>query len=169
MNVRMLITAAIAVVLYVALFEEAVQFFAAEIAGAGDASLALRKFYLIADLEFSPGFSPLASIIILAAPVISEIVIIESGLVIIKKIPMNALRHTVIITVLLLSGYLLIYIFYSGFSVILNFNQQNDFVRIADLAEGSENSRIIFIIFAIVIIAVYLNSVIKRILNYINL
>jgi hypothetical protein len=81
----------------------------------------------------------------------------------------GAYRHLLIAFLIVLSGYLLLDVFYGAFSIILKFNPDNDWVQIAAFLGLKETAGMLFIFMIIIFTAGYLNLLLKRILHYINI
>jgi len=108
------------------------------------------------------------AVLIYLIPFILNISVITSALQMMRKLPVGAKRHTIIIFSLFIIGYIIIDLFYGAFSIVLNFNRENDWFMIPQSLGLSGTGSAIFIFFVIILSMGYLNLLLKNILQYIN-
>lgn len=156
---------------FVSLFflKELFQYFFAFVLGTENlaVSFTITSFNTYFEPAVSTGFYEY--MLLYFSPLIFVVLISETAVTLLKKFPLGPVRHNLLIFTLIHLGYLIIYIFYSGFVLILNFNSTNELWVLANHLGFGEIKRIIFAFFLIFIIIIYMNISSRRLLKYINL
>lgn len=146
---------------------EFLQGLAALVFGASNLGFNISGIKLFAGFTLNSGI--LITSFILLFPYILTIIVIELSAQIIKKYSHAYKGYFATVFSLVLSGFLLIDVFYSAFSVILRFNYENDLVQLVDHLNLTEGLRIAVVFIIIIFISGYLNLSSKRIIKYINI
>jgi hypothetical protein len=146
---------------------EVIQGIAAFFAGAQNVNFGISGIKLCTYFDWVKGEA--VGVIIYLIPYLLSMAAVTTIFKFQKKAFAGPYRHFLISFFIVLSGLLILNIFYGAFSIILKFNPDNDWVKIITLMGLTETTSMLFIFMIIIFTAGYLNLILKRILHLINI
>jgi len=106
--------------------------------------------------------------ILLLSPLVVTIIFIEFLFQVLKKSVVGLLRFSIIVFLLFLSGYLMLFVFYSLIELVLFPTNNAPFGKLVQLWQIEGNQIYVVVVFTLVILLTYLQIVQKRVMQYLS-
>lgn len=167
-NSKVIITALFTTIIQIILVKEIFQMLIASIFGVGNSNFSFSFPFFSFYFEPEPNTAMFMLLLLYFAPYLYLISCIEISSILLKKIPLSAMRYFFVVFILLQLGYILIHIFYSAVILILNPQLENDWIALSLNLGFGDTERFVFAFGVIFLFVFYLNMSTKRIIKYFN-
>ena len=127
----------------------------------------LFKWFIASCLSINYSGTFFSALLIVIAPLMFSLIMIELFSYILKKIEKDFFRINVIIYILINIGFLIFNVLLGIFALILKSNYSNDWARFLVASGYSYNEKLVFMLFVMVILFTYLNYTTKKMKHFI--
>jgi len=154
--------------LFVYIVPELIQYLFASLFGISNADLAFNLFFPEAGYDLIGSPFLITSISLL--PIIVVVIMTEAASYLLKKTSVGHKRNSIISFVLISGGFLLVKVFYGAIVLVMVSGEYSaDFLNLANYFNLDFTYRIMSGIFSTLILFAYINSISRRILQYLNI
>lgn len=156
--------------LFVCLFcTQFIQGLLAKLSGAEEISFEFSRYLFSAQFLLPGDLTSISYIVILTSHILSLIFFSELAVWGLKKTRLGFYRYSLILFLIIISGYMIINIFYGAFSVFVNIDLNNTWLLLSEYLGITGPSKISYMFFVIILLIAYLNLISRRLLKYINM
>jgi hypothetical protein len=167
-NKPALVYGTICSMLSILFLNELFQAFITFLVNAQNISIQFNWVYITCDFSPNEDFNTITMIISYTASFLFNIFLIELGQILVKKSRLGNLRFSLIIFLIINTGYLIFNVFYSAISILFYKDVNTDWNNLMIKLSLEEGSKIVFMFFIVLILIFYLNFSARRIVQYIN-
>lgn len=146
---------------------ELIQGLIAYLLGAADFRFSISITGLVCSFKFSGIVSIWLEAFVYLFPILFAVSLYEIGMMILRRSEIGSLRYSAIIFEIIITGYIIIHVFYGAASVIFQLHD-NDWVSLIALTDFGFEGEIVFMFIVIILLSVYLNFATKRINKFIH-
>lgn len=168
-NKSALIVGTVAGLLIILTLPELFQGGVAAIFNSTSISFEINIISIIALFDLPEGAGVLLSIFILVSPAIFIFLFMGITSLILKLQTLGFYRYSLLLVQVFLIGHLIVYVFYGALNVVLNFDLNNDWIRILSLFDLQVPIKIAIMFLVIIVFIVYMNFSSRRILKIIGM
>ena len=119
--------------------------------------------------ELNKGMNAYLKTILILLPLIINLVFIEASFLLLKKTAVGFVRNTIIIFLLLITGYLLIVVFYGMIELVINPSAISGWKSILEIWNFVGNQIYVFVVLIVLALFTYLQIIQKRIMRFITI